>query len=43
MKDGHIQCDAWEIAYANGRGYVKDKQTYIFTELASELEEKIEL
>lgn len=41
-KDGHIQSDAWKIAYKNGRGYVKDEKTYIFTELASELEEKIE-
>lgn len=41
-KDGHIQNEAWQIAYANGRGYVQDEKQYVFTELASELEEKIE-
>ena len=37
----HIQSEAWEIAYKNGRGYINDGNKVIFTELASELEEKI--
>ena len=41
-KDGHIQTEAWKIGYANGRGYVQDEKQCIFTEMASELEEKIE-
>ena len=38
--DGRVISDAWNIAY-KGRGYQKDGKLYIFTELASELEEKI--
>ncbi|MDE6313054.1 MAG: hypothetical protein K2M46_05460 [Lachnospiraceae bacterium] len=37
----HIQSDAWNIAYKNGRGYIDDGNKVIFTEIASELEEKI--
>ena len=40
-KDGHIQKNAWNIAYQRGRGYVDNGDALIFTELASELEEKI--
>lgn len=39
--DGRVISDAWSIAYKKGRGYQKDGKLYIFTELASELEEKI--
>ncbi len=39
--DGHIKKNAWKMAYQNGRGYIEDGKSYIFTELASELEEKI--
>ena len=39
--EGKIRSDAWNIAYKKGRGYQKDGNSYIFTELASELEEKI--
>lgn len=39
--DGHILSSAWEIGYKNGRGCIKDDEKYIFTELSSELEEKI--
>ena len=39
--DGRVISDAWNIAYKKGRGYQKDGKLYIFTELASELEEKI--
>lgn len=41
-EDGHILSDAWDVAYANGRGYMKDGKSYIFLELAAELEEKIQ-
>lgn len=37
---GNILYDAWKIAYINGRGYIKNGEKLIFTELASELEEK---
>ena len=37
----YIQSDAWEIAYNNGRGYIDDGKKLIFTEIVSELEEKI--
>lgn len=37
----HIQSDAWNIAYKNGRGYIDGSDKVIFTEIASELEEKI--
>lgn len=40
-KEGKVAHDAWEVAYANGRGYTQDGKQYIFTELASELEESI--
>ena len=39
--EGKVVSDAWNIAYKKGRGYQKDGKSYIFTELASELEEKI--
>ena len=39
--DGRVISDAWNIAYKKGRGYQKDGKLYIFTELVSELEEKI--
>lgn len=38
---GGIEQGAWEIACQRGRQFIKDKKTYIFTELASELEEAI--
>lgn len=41
-EDGHILPDAWDVAYANGRGYMKDGKSHIFSELAAELEEKIQ-
>ena len=40
-KEGKVLHEAWEIAYKNGRGYTYEGSQYIFTELASELEEKI--
>ncbi len=41
--EGHIINEAWEIAYKNGRGsYNEKKQKVIFTEIASELEARIE-
>lgn len=39
--DGHVKKNAWEIAYKMGRGYTENGKNYIFTELASELEESI--
>lgn len=39
--EGKIISDAWNIAYKKGRGYQENGKLYIFTELASELEEKI--
>ncbi|MBD5094474.1 MAG: hypothetical protein HDT26_09365 [Subdoligranulum sp.] len=39
-EDGYIEHKAWEIAYNNGRGYISGRDRSIFTELASELEEK---
>ena len=39
--EGKVMRDAWNIAQKKGRGFQKDGKTYIFTELASELEEKI--
>lgn len=41
LDSGSIPTEAWNIGYKNGRGYVDNGQKYIFTELASELEEKI--
>ena len=41
MADNHIEHNAWLIANRHGRGYTMDGQKYVFTELASELEEKI--
>lgn len=40
-EDGYVQSEAWNIAYKNGRGYLKDGKEYVFLELSSELEEKI--
>lgn len=40
-QDGHIQQDAWRIAWKKGRGYVEDGKELVFSEIASELEEKI--
>lgn len=40
-EDNHIEHNAWLIANRHGRGYTMDGQKYVFTELASELEEKI--
>ncbi len=40
-QNGYIQQEAWNIAYNNGRGYIKEGTKYIFLELSSELEEKI--
>lgn len=39
--EGKVIRDAWNIAYKKGRGFQEDGKSYIFTELASELEEKI--
>lgn len=39
--NGKVIPDAWDLAYKKGRGYQHDGKSYIFTELASELEEKI--
>ena len=41
-KDGYVLHDAWEVAYANGRGYMENGKPHIFLELAAELEEKIQ-
>lgn len=41
-EDDHIEHSAWQVAYNNGRGYSQEGKQYIFTELASELEEKIQ-
>lgn len=41
-KDGHIESKAFNIAANHGRAYIQDKKQYIFTELVSELESKIE-
>ena len=37
-EDGHIVHSAWLIAASHGRSYISEKQQFIFTELASELE-----
>ena len=37
-EDNHIVHSAWLVAVSHGRSYISDKQQYIFTELASELE-----
>ena len=39
--EGKVIRDAWNIAYKKGRGFKEKGDSYIFTELASELEEKI--
>lgn len=39
--EGKVPKDAWNLAYKSGRGYMKEGKRYIFTELASELEEKL--
>ena len=38
----HIQSEAFNIAYKNGRGFIDKTGRCIFSELASELERKIE-
>lgn len=40
-ESGKIERPAFTIAYNNGRGSIDKEKQYIFTELASELEEKI--
>ena len=40
-EDGYIVNSAWNIGYNKGRGFIKDGEKRIFTELASELEEKV--
>lgn len=40
-QSGHIEKDAFIVATNHGRGFSNDGKQYIFTELASELEEKI--
>lgn len=39
---GHIENRAWTVANKHGRGYREKKEEYIFTELAAELESKIQ-
>lgn len=39
--DGHLEKNAWDIAVLAGRAYKEDGKKYVFTDLASELEEKI--
>ena len=42
-KDGvHIPTEVWNVGYKNGRGFIDIKGKCIFTELASELEKKVE-
>lgn len=41
LPNGGVEQVAWQIACQRGRKFIKDKQTYIFIELASELEEAI--
>ncbi|MBQ3135772.1 MAG: hypothetical protein IJB75_08225 [Oscillospiraceae bacterium] len=41
-KSGHIENHAWSVGKRHGRGYIDNKEEYIFTELASELESKIQ-
>ena len=40
-KNGYIQKEAWQIAWGKGRGYIEDGKELVFSEIASELEEKI--
>lgn len=40
-EDGRVERAAWALAYKMGRGYINDGKKLIFTELASELEERI--
>ena len=40
-QDGRIQKEAWQIAWKKGRGYIEDGKQFVFSEIASELEEKI--
>ena len=40
-KNGYIQKEAWHIAWGKGRGYIEDGKELVFSEIASELEEKI--
>lgn len=39
---GHVQSHAWNVGKQHCRGYIEDKTEYIFTELAAELESKIQ-
>ena len=41
-KEGYILKGAWNVGYNKGRGYQKDGEKFIFTELAPELEEKVQ-
>ena len=41
-KNGYIQKEAWQIAWGKGRGYIEDGKELVFSEIASELAEKIE-
>lgn len=43
-KSGHITQEGWNLCVRHGRSFVssKDKETYVFIELAAELEEAIE-
>lgn len=38
--EGKVIRDAWNIAYKKGRGFQENGNSYIFTELASELKKK---
>lgn len=40
--EGYIEDHAWQVANQHGRGYIDEKKKYIFTELAAELESKIQ-
>ena len=40
-QEGRIQQEAWRIAWKKGRGYVEDGKELVFSEIASELEERI--
>lgn len=41
IEDGRILSSAWQIAYDNGRGYIEEGKKLVFSESASELEERI--
>ncbi len=40
--DGYIDSHAWAVAKEHGRGYIDNKKSYIFSELAAELESQIQ-